>query len=160
MKLSQICRRIELCMREIILRERYNFNILEKTIRFPPLALIDWLNKSLQHTLQSREKHKNGVLIKIHTLCNVSKVCDDDCHVMPCIRRLLIIYMYISVYSSMLGDTDYQTYVCPQSNSITILYQINMSYHCFEVTLKFERPSPIRIWVIDIFFQRGLISCS
>ena len=64
-------------------------------------------------------------------------------------------YMYINVYSSMLGDTDYQTYVCPQSNSITTLYQINMSYHCFEVTLKFKRHSPIRIYVSDIFSKGG-----
>ena len=64
--------------------------------------------------------------------------------------------MYISVYSSMLGDTDYQTYVCPQSNSITTLYQINMSYHCFEVILKFKRHSPIRIYVSDIFSGGGV----
>jgi hypothetical protein len=57
----------------------------------------------------------------------------------------------------MLEDTDlYQTYACPQSNFITTLYQIDMSYRCFEVTLKFKRPSPIRIYVGDFFFQRGV----
>ena len=54
----------------------------------------------------------------------------------------------------MLGDADYPTYVCPQNNSITTLYQVNMSYHCFEVTIKFKRHSPVRIHVGDIF-QRG-----
>ena len=33
---------------------------------------------------------QNGASIEIHTLRNVPEVCDDDCDVMSCIRRLLI----------------------------------------------------------------------